>query len=68
MQKKIFKIKGMNCEACAKMIELDLEEAGIKFCSCNYAKQSLEVKYDNNNKLNEELIKKIVEESGFSIL
>lgn len=60
--KKIFKITGMNCDSCAKMIELDLEDAGIKG-SCSYAKQTLEVDSETDPKK----VKQIIEKSGYSV-
>jgi copper chaperone CopZ len=62
MTKKVYKIKGMNCPSCASMIELDLEDAGIK-AKCSYPNSSLEVegKYDSKKVI--ETVKK----SGYSI-
>ena len=40
--KKIYKISGFDCASCATMLEMDLEDAGIK-CKCSYAKETLEV-------------------------
>jgi copper chaperone CopZ len=60
--KKTYKIKGMNCASCASMIELDLEDAGIK-AKCSYPKSTLEVEGDGNF-VN---IKKVVEKSGYKI-
>lgn len=62
MTKKIFKIKGMHCASCASMIELDLEDAGIKSV-CNFAKETLEVEDNDNSKKVVEIVKK----SGYSI-
>lgn len=64
MIKKKYKITGMDCDACAKMIELDLEDAGIN-CSCSYASQTLEVEI----KAKEEEIKVItlIEKSGYKL-
>ncbi|KKQ86776.1 MAG: hypothetical protein UT10_C0017G0018 [Candidatus Woesebacteria bacterium GW2011_GWB1_38_8b] len=54
----------MDCDSCAKMIELDLEDAGIK-CSCNYAKKILEVELSDPNE--HKKIKEIVEKGGYKI-
>jgi len=62
MTKKVYKIKGMHCASCATMIELDLEDAGIK-AKCSYPKSTLEVEGDGNF-VN---IKKVVEKSGYQI-
>jgi C4-type Zn-finger protein len=58
----IYKIKGMECPSCATMLELDLEEAGIK-CKCSYQKEEIEIAgAHNKNKVIE-----IVSKSGYSI-
>lgn len=59
---KKYKISGMNCDSCAKMIELDLEDAGI-FCKCSYSKETLTIEEDHDkNKIIE-----IVNKSGYTI-
>lgn len=65
MTTKIFKIQGMDCDACAKMIELDLEDAGIT-ASCNYPKETLEVELENN--VSEDQVREIVNKSGYQIV
>lgn len=62
---KKYKIAGMDCDSCAKMIELDLEDAGIK-ASCSYPKETLEVESNNEN-FSEEKIKEIISKSGYII-
>ncbi len=62
LTKKIYKISGMDCEACAKMIELDLEDIGIK-SSCSYPKEELEIEIGNN--FNEDELKKLLLKSGY---
>lgn len=59
---KTYKIDGMHCASCASMIELDLDDAGIK-ASCSYAKGNLEVKGPHDPKRVAEIVKK----SGYSI-
>ena len=59
--KKVYKVKGMDCAACAKMLELDFEEAGIK-AKCDYAKETLVAESANSQK-----IKAIVEAAGHSL-
>lgn len=62
MAKKTYKIEGMHCASCASLLELDLEDAGIK-ASCSYAKGNLEVDEPHNkNKVVE-----IVSKAGYSI-
>lgn len=58
-----YKIGGMDCDSCAKMIELDLEDAGIKSCRCSYPDQSLEIEEDHDP----EVVIEIVRKSGYSI-
>ncbi|MBI1863930.1 heavy-metal-associated domain-containing protein [Candidatus Woesebacteria bacterium] len=65
MKKKIYKVKNMHCESCASMIELDLEDVGVK-AKCSYPNQSLEIEFDEK-KLNEEKIKEIVKKSGYEL-
>ncbi|KKS95799.1 MAG: HMA, heavy metal-associated-like protein [Microgenomates group bacterium GW2011_GWC1_43_13] len=60
--KKTYKIKGMDCPSCASLLELDLEDAGVK-AKCSYSKSTVEVEEDGNF-VN---IKKVVEKSGYSI-
>jgi copper chaperone CopZ len=63
MSKAIYKITGMDCDSCAKMIELDLEDAGIKDCKCSFADKTLEI----NQEHNENVIVEIIQKSGYSI-
>ena len=65
MSKKIYKIQGMDCDSCAKMIELDLEDAGIT-AKCDYAREILEVNLENDS-IDIEKIKKVVENSGYKL-
>ncbi len=58
-----YKIQGMDCDSCAKMIELDLEDAGL-VATCSYPKQTLEVKSEHDPKAVIEIVKK----SGYSII
>ncbi len=65
MAKKTYKIKGMDCASCATMIELDLEDVGIK-CACSFPKETLEVEI--NGKEDEEKIIKTIEKSGYKVV
>lgn len=65
MKKKIYKISGMDCDSCAKLIELDLEDAGVK-ASCSYPKETLEIEFDGT-KNTENKIKEIISKSGYSL-
>lgn len=60
--KKVYKIEGMHCASCASMIELDLEDEGIR-ASCSYADCSLAVDGDHDKKKVLEIVKK----SGYKI-
>jgi len=57
LQTKVYKVKGMDCASCAQMIELDLEEAGIK-AQCSFAKETLEVELTDPKQ--EEIVKEIL--------
>jgi len=54
---KFYKIGGMDCDSCAKMIELDLEDVGIS-AKCSYSKGLLEVKNDHDSNEVIEIVKK----------
>lgn len=60
--KKIYKIEGMHCASCASMIELDLEDVGIK-SKCSYREGVLEVESEHDPKKVVDIIKK----AGYSI-
>lgn len=55
----------MDCEACALLIEGNLEDAGIN-AKCSYKNQTLEVKHEG--KLDDSKVKIIVEKSGYNIV
>lgn len=59
---KTYKINGMDCASCASLLEMDLEDAGVKAC-CSYPKSTLEVEGNHDVKKVETIIKK----SGFDI-
>ncbi len=65
MKKNIYKIEGMDCEACAKMIELDLEDIGV-LAKCNFAEGTLEIK-DKSSNNDEEKIRQVLEKQGYKI-
>lgn len=65
MVTKTFKVGGMHCTSCALMIESDLEDAGVK-AHCNYAKETLEVEFDEK-KVSEKEISEVVAKSGYQI-
>lgn len=65
MATKKYKINGMDCDACAKMIELDLEDAGIT-AACNYARETLEVEINGDKGLDKK-VKEIIEKGGYRL-
>lgn len=66
MTRKKYKILGMHCSSCAIIIEGDLDDAGIKSSSCNYARQELEVEFDETI-FSEENIIEIVVKNGYRV-
>lgn len=62
--KKIYKIQGMDCDSCAKMIELDLEDIGID-AKCSYPKKELEVEIESREE--EKKIVETLKDNGYSI-
>ncbi len=65
MTYKTYKIKGMDCDACAKMIELDLEDLGVT-ARCNYTDQLLEVEFDKEM-VSEKKIADTLDKSGYKL-
>ncbi len=65
MRKKNFKVKGMHCSSCAALIEADLEDAGAK-ASCSYARETLDVEYDENTFTVEKIVQ-VVKSTGYEI-
>ena len=63
LKTRVYKIKGLDCASCASLIEMDLEEKGLK-CKCSYAKETLEVEGEHDLKM----LKEIVGKSGYNIL
>jgi copper chaperone CopZ len=62
MIKKTYKVSGMHCVSCASMIELDLDDAGIK-AKCSYINETLEIEGPHDKKKVIEIVKR----SGYSI-
>lgn len=61
--KKVYKIDGMHCESCAKMIELDLEDAGIN-AVCDLGKEELTISDPHDKKQ----ISEIVKNAGYKLI
>ena len=53
----------MDCDSCAKMIELDLEDAG-HVCKCSYANETLEINEPHDAKKVIDIVKK----SGYTLV
>ena len=62
MDKKTYKVLNMDCASCALLIEGELEDAGFKG-TCSYAKQTLEVMGDHDEKK----LKEVVKKAGYEI-
>jgi len=65
MTKKTYKISGMDCKACATMIELDLEDVGVT-AKCDFDNQKLEVTFDPQ-KVKEQSVKETIQKAGYSV-
>ena len=65
MKKKTYNIEGMHCTGCAMVIESDLEDIGVK-ATCSYAKQSLDVEFDETN-ITDQQISDVVKKSGYIV-
>lgn len=57
-----YKIKGMHCASCATLLEMDLEDVGIK-AKCSYPKETLEIEEKHDLKKVVEIVSKL----GYSI-
>lgn len=65
MIKKTYKVKGIHCSSCPLVIEGELEDIGV-IARCNYAKELLEVEYDET-KLDEQKILTAVKVAGYDL-
>ena len=65
MTKKSYKVLGMHCTSCPLIIESDLEDVGIK-ASCNYARATLDVEYDESL-VSDDKIREVVRASGYEL-
>jgi copper chaperone CopZ len=65
MKKVIYKIEGMDCAACAQMIELDLEDAGIT-AKCSYPKETLEIESEIDSSVEEKILE-VIKTSGYKL-
>jgi len=63
--KKIFKINGMHCNSCSRLIEDDLK-LDVKRISVNYSKGTAEIDF-NENKISEKTINSRIKKLGYSV-
>ncbi|MFH1970934.1 MAG: heavy-metal-associated domain-containing protein [Patescibacteria group bacterium] len=64
----IFKIIGMHCVSCAMNIDGNLEDTqGVTKAETNFAKSTTKV-FFNSKKVMPERLKKIIEETGYSVI
>jgi sulfite exporter TauE/SafE/copper chaperone CopZ len=63
--KKIFQIKGMNCNSCAMLIEKDLKDS-VNDVSASYSKEQAEIDFDEN-KISENEIKDKINKLGYEV-
>ena len=67
MTKKIFKVIGMHCNSCSRLIEDGLKEKpGVERVSASYADERVDV-YFNEDKISEQEIKDKIIELGYEI-
>lgn len=68
MMKKILKIQGMTCAACAKTVErVSLKLDGVTKASVNLTTEELSISY-NEGLVSEKEIKKVIENAGYTAL
>lgn len=66
MTRKRFQIQGMHCTGCAMLIDGVLEELqGVKSANTSYARQIVEVEYDESS-VSEEAILNAVKDAGYT--
>lgn len=65
MMKKRFQIQGMHCVGCAMTVDGAIEDLpGVKSTSTNYARQTVDVEYDEK-KVTEAQIITAVKQAGY---
>lgn len=66
MMKQTIKIEGLDCSACVMIIDDVLEELnGVKSAKTNYAKEQVEVEFDEK-KVSIEAMLKIIKKAGYN--
>ena len=68
METAIFKIEGMNCDACANTIKTLVEkEPGVQMASVSYRERRARVLFDPNS-INEEQLVNAIQKPGFRVV
>lgn len=68
MIKKQFRVQGMHCVGCAMTVDGALEDlAGVKSANTSYAKQVVDVVYDET-KVTEKKLIEAVQKAGYTAL
>jgi len=63
--KKIFRVEGMHCESCVKMIQMELE-GKVSKANIDYKKGIAEIEFDEN-KTNEKEIIESIKTAGYKV-
>jgi len=66
MIKRQLKLSGMHCVSCSMLIEGELEDMGVE-AKANYAKQYVDVVYDER-KITDTDIRKAIEKLGYTVI
>ena len=68
MKTTIFKIEGMNCDACANTIKgLVEKEPGVRMASVSFSERQARVLYDPNATPEERLVE-VIQRPGFRVI
>jgi len=68
MKTTIFKIEGMNCDACANTIKTLVEkEPGVQMASVSYGERHARVLYDPKS-IEEERLVRAIQKPGFRVV
>lgn len=68
MTKKRFQVKGMHCVGCAMTIDGVLEDlTGVKSATTHYAKQTVEIEYDEA-KVTEAQLAEAIQRAGYRLV
>jgi len=65
MTTKTLQLSGMHCVSCSMLIEGELEDMGVE-AKANYAKQQVEVTYDEK-KLQLSAVEQAIKKLGYSV-